>query len=510
MGSYKSKALNKLARGLTYPGREEQDEKREPPKDMKNTQTGFSAVMAMVLLFGAVMIWNPVPIEAQAPASTPASGHAAASYPDQRPRRHVNPNPPPDKPFVFTVEEYAMAQEDAGRVIEESGGGEAAHEAVLALMKKGKARLKTVMSLAETNMQRTVVESCDEVRYAAGFDLAAAGAPIIHDTCDVGDSLEIEPTLGETKDEQTICDLNFVLKRVRLRGFLDVNSDGGESRAKAQPRFETDKITTAISAPMGQNVLLGTLSDPPRFDEDANGGVGREVRLVFGRPDWVSWSAVAKAKALSVPMEYEYIPDPDGPNPGWPRTLGFEFSFYSLDRDAARQILSEGFNDESCYAAVKGLVDEHEARLERVTVLTGKSGQRALVQELDQVPYANHVVSATNSTAAPGWEPPIKTGPFYARDAGLIMEIEPTLALGTVDINMVPQLVSYEGVLETPGSAVKSESQPVFERRKVVTELRALLGLHTFIGTFSHPGDDGVNGRKDTGRVWLGFVRPTI
>ncbi len=61
--------------------------------------------------------------------------------------------------------------------------------------------------------------------------------------------------------------------------------------------------------------------------------------------------------------------------------------------------------------------------------------------------------------------------------------------------------------MKTPGAAAKYPPLPVIELGKVTTSLAAPMGVQAFIGTFGPPGDTGVDIAKDTGKVWLGFIR---
>jgi len=65
------------------------------------------------------------------------------------------------------------------------------------------------------------------------------------------------------------------------------------------------------------------------------------------------------------------------------------------------------------------------------------------------------------------------------------------------------------GSLEANGAAMAFPAQPVFEVRKLTTSLTTLAGAHTLVGTLSMPGANGVNGRVDSGRTWLVFLRVT-
>ena len=466
------------------------------------------ALAAMVIVLANILpALSPTRMEAQSPTRTPLAapkGDAAVKNPaPKNPAPGTAPQagaPGMDDPdpgavmgFVFTVEVYALAQDDAVQVLEDGGSGEGRHEAVLTLMKEGKARLETLLSDVGVCGQHSVVESCDEARYPSEYtSTAGMNSPLFasaFETRNVGDDLETEITEFAGLNA---CNLNMVLHRVRLRDFPYSHANTPESPDLARPRFQEDKLTVSMTLAMGQTEFLGTLSNAPQFEDATQKAANEETRLVFG-----------KMNAMDLGSQAIDAARPSGGSPVSPN-VELELRFYSLDREAARQILSEGFQGEHCYDAVKALADKHEAKLERLTVLKTNPGQRAVVEEVNEMQYATEFgVYSSGTNAAPEVQPTC----FETRNVGLTFEVEPGVDPSgkVVDINMVPDLVSYAGDLQIPG--VGAEPQPVFETRKVTTEIATLIGEQTFIGTFNHPGDDGVNGRKDTGRVWFGFVR---
>jgi hypothetical protein len=78
----------------------------------------------------------------------------------------------------------------------------------------------------------------------------------------------------------------------------------------------------------------------------------------------------------------------------------------------------------------------------------------------------------------------------------------------TVDLPK-SELTSYLGNLQADGVTASNNSQPVFAIQSLNTTINSALGEHELLGTFSPAGDTGVNGQKDTGRVWLEFIQTT-
>jgi hypothetical protein len=423
-----------------------------------------------------------------------AAGHAQAqsaspSHPPQRDPFVKTPgqgSTPPASGIVkvqslmFTVEEYAMAQDDAAQVIELSGSGEARHDAVLALLHAGKARLETLMCCGNNSGGRSVVESVDEVRYGVAYG-AGDQHPTSFGTRDVGDTMEYEDVVSENGK---LCDINIVLQHVRLIGFDPVYAHPATSVVQA--RFQSDKFTTSVTLDVGRAEFLGTLSGPAKFEPAPGNTAAQEVRLAFGKVDRVD-----------VGTDHAGSPGPATPPPA-SANMELTLVYYSMDRETAREILSTGFTGDACYNAVKELADKKQAKLERITVLNTKSGQRAVVFETEEVRYPTQYYQ------------PFQPTDFETRNCGLTIEIEPTLdepGGSVLDLKIVPDLASYEGDLQEGSNFAP---QPLIEERKITTGLSALVGEHTLIGTASDPGDDGVNGRKDTGRTWLCFVQTTL
>ena len=404
--------------------------------------------------------------------------------------------------LCMTLEVYSLNQNDAAKLLGEAASGPARHDRVRELVTKHQARLESVLSNATKSGQRAVVEQIDEVRYANDFQPAAGTEPLPHpatyETRNVGDTFEWEPVLLDAGQR---CDLNLVVTSVRFDGFAEFLEPQRKVEF-AQPRFSTRKITAAQTVPVGVMQFMGTLSAAPRFESaevsnaEAKKGGSLEVKLLFGRVDAVRLASQPEKKDSSTGV------------------LEHQLSFFSLDREAARTILGGVAKPGAVYAAVQPLLAKNEAKLERLLVLKTKSGQRATTEEIEEVRYLIGTDDGTNFDAAkpPKGQQSPKGGVFETRNTGMTLEIEPVLdpSATLVDLNLVPQFVSLIGKLQADGVAAKYLPQPVFEARKVTTSICVALGEQAFIGTFNHPGYTGVNGQKDTGRVWLGFVQTKL
>ena len=393
----------------------------------------------------------------------------------------------------MVVEVYALSQSDAAKLLSENAGGLERYNGVRELVTKGKARLESLLGDVAKPGQRSVVEQIDEIRYAAEFQpvtgTEAQSVASAFETRNLGESLEWESALDPNG---RVCDLNFVISGVRFDGFESLRAPQPKIPF-VQPRFETRKITTSHVIPLGGIQFLGTSSAAPHFETppetrkpDTEQNAPLQVKLVFGRVELV--------RIAKTPL----------PKEAQPATLEHQLSFYSLDREAARTVLGEIAKAGGVYAALQPLLAHHEAKLERLSVLKARSGQRGTTEEIEEVRYFDF--PEKESASAKKSDKPVThgAGPFPSRNTGLTLEVEPTLLPGiaVVDISLVPQLVSLIGTMETGGSV-----QPIFERRKVTTSLSTALGDQAFIGTFNPSGNTGVSGRKDTGRVWIGFIQ---
>jgi hypothetical protein len=383
------------------------------------------------------------------------------------------------------VEVYALAQEDAAQLLELSGSGETRHEAVLALARANKARLETLMCCGDLSGQRAVVEAVDEVRYGAEYESGMPQFPRAFETRNAGDTVEFEPTVSA---DGRLCDLNMVLQRVQLRGILPVYAHQPTPIAQAQ--FLSAKFTSSMTLDVGLMEFLGSLSRPPQSEPAA----GQEVRLAFGRID-----------SIDVGTDSLHV------NP-WAKpslaaaNVELTVTYYSLDREMARQILGRDLDGENCYDAVKVLAGKNQAKLERLAVIKTKSGQRAVVQEADEVRYPAGYSLLTGSGGANAASQP---NTFETRNCGLTVEVEPTVGPSgkVLNLDIVPQVVSYLGDLQ---GGPQPLPQPLFATRKLTTSINIPIGGHALLGTASDPGADGVNGRKDTGRTWLCFVQAKL
>jgi general secretion pathway protein D len=116
-----------------------------------------------------------------------------------------------------------------------------------------------------------------------------------------------------------------------------------------------------------------------------------------------------------------------------------------------------------------------------------------------------------SATTPPEGRQPASARAFETRNVGVTLEIEPMFGpqCRSVDMQVVPQVARFAGMLQATGVAAKYPPQPVFTTRKVTTSVSSSPGAPVLLGTLSKPCDTGVNDRKDDGRTSLAYIRVT-
>jgi len=160
---------------------------------------------------------------------------------------------------------------------------------------------------------------------------------------------------------------------------------------------------------------------------------------------------------------------------------------------------------EAAYAKIQELLTKGVAKLIAWPIVTTKSGQRAVVEAIDEFRYATEYdpptvsfTPAADVTEATIVRPKadvthlegIPTA-FETRNTGVTMEVEPVLSPDgkTIDLNLVPQHVLLKGLkkvtIERPktGGQVTVE-QPDFDTMKVTTSLTLRSGERILLGIF--------------------------
>jgi hypothetical protein len=441
------------------------------------------------------------------------------------------------KQCVITLETYAMDRSEAAAILDAERGSAARYRRVLELTKAGKARLEILENLTTKSGQRAVIESIDEVRYPTEFNppetAKGLAAPTAWETRNVGDTFELEPVIGP---DGTLCDINLVPQHVSLTEFRDLPELAG-ALLTSQPIFSTQKITTSTEVTSGEPHYLGTMT-PSAPRGIARGEAPSDIWLAFLHVKVQGPPPVKPQPKPKTPAK-----EPEGEV--WP-PLELQYSCYSLDRTDAREILVSPAAMNIPWEKVKALVSEKKARLEHITTIKTKSGQRAVTEEIQEVRYGTeynpeHRAGSTETTRRTvtnqvGEKKPDQKSDstststetittnradskseiipgyitaFETRNTGVTVEVEPVAGPDgqTVDINHVIQSVKLLGNLKVTGVATHYPPQPLFETSKVTTSQSVPYDLPVLVSTLNPPGADGVNDRTDAGRTYLLFVR---
>ena len=426
---------------------------------------------------------------------------------------------------LVVLELYSMDKVAAQSALDADHGSAARYRRVLDLQRAGKARLETLSAVTTKSAQRAAVEANDEVRYPTEFNAPASktglAAPTAWETRSAGDTLEVEPVIGP--DGRT-CELNLMPRHTTLIGFQDVAGMAGDSLV-SQPIFNLQSVTTSITTQEGEIAFLGTMT-PPTARGVANGEATSEIWLAFVRVH------------LPSPTAEEMKPRPGEHS----ANTALEYRCYSLERTEAREILAGATTLNAPWEKLQAALGAGRARLEHVSTVITKPGQRAVTEEIQEVRYGAEYnpegrvgsIETTSRTAstkaadapdgkeattteqitthrsdASAERQPGFTSAFEARNTGVTIAVEPTVGPDgvTVDLSNAISSTVYRGGLQSTGIATRYPVQPLFESRRVTNSESVILGRTTFVGTFDPPGNSGVNGRTDSGRTCLLFVR---
>ena len=459
---------------------------------------------------------NAIALHAQNAAPKPQPPGARDPFHKERGAPTEAPSFSENLVSITTIfESYLLKREDAVSLLSSPPDAAARYQRINELVAAGNARLEDIQASAGKSNMRTLIESVDVVMTALNFQPPAASEepalPASFRELPYGDRLELEPILST---DGRACNLSFSISSKRLLGLGEIRAG---RRAQPQPSatVENREIVTSVSLRVGQPVLLGTRSRPP-----ASSGETAEIGVVFGRV------LVSKERP-------EAAMPPSGPV-GYAEHL---LSFYSVDRAAARAVLETEIKPGASFQAVQTLLQKKQAKLEHMVSLPTQTGMRAKADEnvisyqpggtASGVGLSEPSKSSELPAKAAGEDTAAKPGaaarvPYYpalsGKNLGLSVELETVIGPSdallkgaplVADLNLLISWRADAGNLQGPAALAPYPETGVAESRKIQCMISCYAGVPTFLGTLNPPRDNGVNGRKDSGRVWLVFVQVT-
>ena len=388
-------------------------------------------------------------------------------------------------------ETFDLSRDDFLALLDEKGDDDTRYRRVAEWMTAGRSKLSTFTAITTRSGQRVFLASSDEVRCPTRFDPPHIGDesafPTEFATRNAGESLEIELSVGP--DGQTAA-VSLAPKSTTLLNFTDhIAAPGQPNSAVSQPQFSLRTFVTNVTTTMNRPRLVGTLTST---DDEA--APATQIRVAF----------------LTVRRNDLPAAQPSEIEKGATQSRN-EYTFFSLERSAARDLFLNTPEPQACYDGLRTLVVEKKARLEHVSINTTRFGQQTRSDEIRDISYAT-AWSVSRPVGFSRAIVPPTAADFETTNAGFFCQMEPQKAGdgATIEMNYQFEFVRSLGALQVTGIAKTYPPQPLFETRKLNATVTATAGKQQFIGTFNLPNESGVNGRKDDGRVWLGFVRAVL
>lgn len=229
--------------------------------------------------------------------------------------------------------------------------------------------------------------------------------------------------------------------------------------------------------------------------------------------------------------------------------------YFSLPTSAARKVIRDFPKQADLYHWLGAELEKEktEVKLERLSALKVRSGQRAKLEEIEEVPYPTEFEPpqteesktpapspappaaptpaptpvpgpAKGAQGAPGYPGPAAADPnnsvqpagdinktatpsaFTFRNTGWTFEMELTIRDDgkTVDLNLAPEHVKFTGML--PQTAKGDSYQPGFESGKLTCQILTVAGRPTLAGTLSPPVNTGAPDGNTADRTWFLFL----
>ena len=188
--------------------------------------------------------------------------------------------------------------------------------------------------------------------------------------------------------------------------------------------------------------------------------------------------------------------------------IRIEMQVVAIPDEIAVPLVAEMMDEkkiETAYVTIQDLLAKGTAKLIGWPLVTTRSGEKAVVEAVDEIRYATEydapAVSFTpgvNATETVKIEPKVDVtvfagipATFETRNTGVTLEVEPTLSSDakTIALSLVPQHVRLKGYNKVAveksatGEKVVVE-QPEFDTMKVTTSLTLRNGQRMLMGVF--------------------------
>ncbi len=222
-------------------------------------------------------------------------------------------------------------------------------------------------------------------------------------------------------------------------------------------------------------------------------------------------------------------PEAGGEQDG-PAILSITEETFSLPIADADHLLHDVPADALRYARLREMLSGNKARLERLTVLRTKSGQRAVAESIDELRYGTEFrrrqtpdqtnpadkTDKTDKTDKPAPKtppPPVNAADnslvpvtFETRNVGDIIELEPVLGPDgiTINVNLVTESTHYAG--DHADGGPHPVKMPIFDVSKITTAITVRDGQPYLLGTLNPPFGNGLTREQKEQRVWLNFL----
>ncbi|MCF7788595.1 MAG: hypothetical protein K9N47_20905 [Prosthecobacter sp.] len=381
------------------------------------------------------------------------------------------------------VETFTLPKTDYAMLLDAPQGRSKLHENVEAAVKAGTARLDGCHLILTQSGTHSRVEGVDELIYATHWgdaDSAGFQYPEAFEMQPLGDHFEAEPVLNE---DGGALDLNQFFSRDHFQGLRLSKADTTLTGVPVAQIFQQKGQSNCRLVP-GVPTLLATLNEAPPG----------AITLVF---------ATAQVLELAAPK----VPTSKGTG-----TLRMTTCVISLDRMKGWELLKKHAADgAACLAELKPLLAAKEAVQEHVSTSRTLSGQQVAFESGQIYTYGTErALKLENPSNPPVQGVPAGREPIdlESRTLGFRINQEPKLTEDSalVQMLMTVSCVRMTGNLKDKNWSERYSEQPVFSNQTLSTEYTQVLGGTTLAGTLNPPGDTGVNGHKDEGRIWLLFT----